>query len=147
MNQVQKLAKSLSARRNQPEAHWSVALEKTGGLVAQKWLTEGQFEHLAAAALSPRQLLVLAEYAGKQPGKSDFSMLMERVDDSSYSITDWLVAMEAFHDWISSHGKSTSLDMLLGYIACCTDADPNASTVSALRDLVITMLEQFGFDG
>ena len=148
MLDVKQLATELSKTRNQPLALWTVALEKSAGLIDRGWLTENQLVPLAKAALAPRQLLVLVDYAARQPqGRPGITDLFDRVDESDYTLTDWLKAIESFHDWISSRTISTDLDMLLGYISCCTEANPNSPTELNLKETVLEMLEQYGFEG
>lgn len=148
MERSKQLAFRLSKQRNQPEALWSVALGKSRGLIDKGWLDEEQMERLASACPSPRQLLLVVEYASKQdPQNTGFAQMLDRIDESPYSLPAWLEAIETFHDWISRQGQSTTLEMALGFLSCCAAANPNTPTERALKDTALDMLEQFGFDG
>jgi hypothetical protein len=148
MNNITQLSKTLSAKLNQPEVLWSVALEKAAGLVKQNWISVAAFEQLANAAKSPKQLLVITDYASKTgPDDSYDSMMISQVDESNYSLGSWLEAIETFHNWIMEHSKSTDLETLLGFLSCCTEANPNTPTEPKLKEVVLEMLEQYGFDG
>ncbi|MDA0350567.1 MAG: hypothetical protein O3C43_16355 [Verrucomicrobia bacterium] len=142
MDPIKQLAKTRSNELNQPEALWLVAIGKAGSLMKKNAISLDEIKRLTSASHSPNQLRIILDYLGKQTG--DATELFERVDGSTYSIMDWLEAIECFHDWISSHGQSTSLKTLLGYIECCTEATPNEPS---LKNTVTEMLRQYGFEG
>ena len=145
MDPIKQLAKTRSTELNQPEALWLVAIGKAESLMIKSSITLDEIKRLSAASRSPNQLLILLDYLGKQAG--DAAELFERVDGSTYPMTDWLEAIESFHDWISSQGQSTSLSTLLGYVQCCTEATSQAPDEPSLKNTVTEMLAQYGFEG
>jgi hypothetical protein len=145
MDPIKQLAKSRSSELNQPETLWLVALGKAVSIMKNNSVSLEEIERLSTATRSPKQLLVILDYLGKQ--RENVYPLFERIDASPYSLTDWLEAIESFHDWISSHGQSTTLQNLSGYIECCTEAAANTPSEPSLQSTVIDMLEQYGFEG
>jgi hypothetical protein len=148
MDPISSLAKKKSVELNQPEALWSVPISKIMGLADKRGIMAPILEKLTLAAKSPRQLNVISDYIGRSPtADNELKLLFERVDESPYSLTDWLESIETFHDWNASSGQTTELEMLLGYISCCTEATPNSQTEVGLNSTVTAMLKQYGFDG
>jgi len=145
MNAIKQLAKTRSKALNQPEALWLVAIGKAGSLMKKNSISLDEIERLSTASRSPNQLRIILDYLGKQSG--DAQELFERVDGSTYSMTDWLEAIECFHDWQSAQGQATVLKILLGYIECCAESAQNTPNEPSLNGTVIEMLEQYGFEG
>lgn len=148
MDAISSLAKKKSIELNQPEALWNVPISKLMSLVDTPGIIAPILENLTMAAKSPRQLNVISDYIARSPtADKELKLLFERVDESPYSLTDWLESIETFHDWVASSGKTTELEMLLGYVSCCTEATPNSPSEVGLSSTVSAMLKQYGFDG
>ena len=145
---AKELSTQMAAKANQPEAIWSVAVGKAWGLLSSRWMSEAELEALVLASSSPQQLVIFVGYAHKAASEDTYSeTVLSRVDNSDYNLAGWLKAVEIFHNWLTQHHKTTNLEMMLGYLACYTDGSPNTPTELGFAEVVLGMLEQYGFDG
>ena len=47
--------------------------------------------------------------------------LYDHVDESAYSLDDWMNALTAFDDWLGERNiVERPVDAMLGYVHCCT---------------------------
>ena len=119
---------------------WERALERllTTGLDFHR------IERLLRNAPNGRFLSHLAELIAKSLApKTAIDDLLEKVNGSPYSLADWLSALSVLLRHLEKEGRTTSLELALGYLHCCTLADASGS----LPDLVSAMLEEYGFEG
>lgn len=73
--------------------------------------------------------------------------LLESVDDSDYSLADWVEALAAFDSWLEDRGeKRRPLAEMRGYIDCCTFTNAPRLSLPSLKVIVIKALTEFGFD-
>ena len=73
--------------------------------------------------------------------------LLDAVDDSDYSLADWVVAFVAFDEWLEEKGeKRRPLAEMRGYIHCCTYTNSPHLSLPILRVILIKALTEFGFD-
>lgn len=73
--------------------------------------------------------------------------LYEQVDQSDFSLADWINALLGFDQWLNEQ-KITArpVETMIGYIHCCTLTMPDTLAPPDLAQLTIEMLEQHGFD-
>lgn len=77
----------------------------------------------------------------------DFDRLFEDVDQTDYSLGDWVEAMAGFDAWLEAENvKSRPFSEMVGYIHCCTMAAPQTISSPNLKVIVIQSLTEFGFD-
>lgn len=73
--------------------------------------------------------------------------LFEQVDQSDYSLPDWIKAILSFDEWLSRQDVTERPTAnMIGYIHCCTMTAPDTLTLPDLSRLTREMLEQHGFD-
>jgi hypothetical protein len=73
--------------------------------------------------------------------------LLDAVDDSDYSLADWVGAFAAFDEWLEEKGeKRRPLAEMRGYIHCCTYTNSPHLGLPSLKVIVIKSLTEFGFD-
>lgn len=73
--------------------------------------------------------------------------LLDAVDDSDYSLADWVGAFLAFDEWLEGKGeKRRPLAEMRGYIHCCTYTNSPQLSLPILKVIVIKALTEFGFD-
>lgn len=71
----------------------------------------------------------------------------ETVDDSPFALGDWLEALLAFDRWLSEKGVTERpVDAMLGYLECCTLTVAETLSLPEFSPLVLSNLDQFGFD-
>lgn len=83
----------------------------------------------------------------RKTGVSDLSTFLESVDQSDYSLRDWIDAMQAFDRWLAGRDvRERPFDAMTGYITCCTMTNPVSVQIPELQAVVIQNLEQYGFE-
>ncbi|MDF1739982.1 MAG: hypothetical protein P1U86_12545 [Verrucomicrobiales bacterium] len=86
------------------------------------------------------------KFLKKCPG-SDLALLFEAVDETDYSLPDWIAALLAFDRWLDENGTSNRpFSQMLGYINCCTQINPPNVSLASLKVIVYESLIEFGFD-
>lgn len=75
-------------------------------------------------------------------GVKDF---FQHVDDSDYSIEDWIKAIAIFHQWLKQEKLKSDFLTMLGYLACCSVSPENKTHKRDLCGLLQEMLDQYGF--
>lgn len=78
----------------------------------------------------------------------DLDSLFVEVDQTDYSLPDWVEALMAFERWLEHEGASNRpFREILGYIHCCTQINPPTVSLASLKVIVSESLTGFGFDG
>ena len=86
------------------------------------------------------------KFLKKCPG-SDLAVLFEAVDETDYSLADWIAALLEFDRWMDEEGTSNRpFRQMLGYINCCTQINPPNVSLASLKVIVNEALTGFGFD-
>jgi len=75
------------------------------------------------------------------------SEFLNQVDDSHYSLTDWLKAILAFDGWLDDQKvEARPLASMIGYTHCCTMTSAETLSPPDLARLILENLNQWGFD-
>ena len=70
-----------------------------------------------------------------------------QIDDSSFSLADWIEALLAFDDWLVEKDiAARPVENMIGYIHCCTLTMAETLSPPNLAELTREMLDQYGFD-
>lgn len=78
---------------------------------------------------------------------SEFDSFLDEVDDSDYSLADWVEAFVEFDRWLDRKGTALRpLTGMRGYIHCCTLMNPALISSPNLKVIVFKSLTEFGFD-
>ena len=120
------------------EDQWELAL----GRLSSTGLGNDEVRLLSESCTGPTMANRLARVM-RGDGRHAFSILAAYVDDSPRTLTEWLGAIDVFFRWLERQGRYARLNQALGYIHCCTAADPGRP----LTDTVQDMLETYGFAG
>ncbi len=73
--------------------------------------------------------------------------LIEEVDQSDYSLTDWVEALIEFDNWLSAKNVDIRpFNTMTGYIRCCTEMNAPQISLPTLKVIVHQSLTKFGFD-
>ena len=95
-------------------------------------------------------LLKLTESTGKV-GPPDQLSFVERVEqcsaETSYSTDEWLMGLERTLQFLIKQNRSSTLDLLLGYLSCAAGELSASSGPLTLADGVDAFLQEFGFEG
>lgn len=87
----------------------------------------------------------------EDPGLSSWSerdreALLAAVDESDYSLADWLAALAVFDRWLADQGeKGRPWREVVGYIHCCTLMASPGVALGKLEVIVSKALTDFGF--
>lgn len=105
---------------------------------------------LQQACTSPQSWLAfetLLSHLEEAPLIQFLENLYEQVDQSDFSLTDWIEALLAFDQWLHAQEifVRPMVDML-GYIHCCTLTLASTLAPPNLAQLTHKMLKQHGFD-
>lgn len=77
----------------------------------------------------------------------DREALFTAVDDSAYSLADWIEALGAFEVWLEERGEaSRPWREIVGYIHCCTLMASPGVDLGVLKVIVFKALTEFGFE-
>jgi len=72
--------------------------------------------------------------------------LFAAVDESDYSLADWLEAIGAFCAWLEARAETRRPWLaMFDYIHCCTVAAPAGISLGNLKVIVQQALTEFGF--
>lgn len=78
---------------------------------------------------------------------TDLTRWFQQIDDSSFSLSDWIEAVLEFDAWLSRNAiAERPLDSMIGYIHCCTLTMAETLSPPNLASLTREMLDQHGFD-
>ncbi len=76
----------------------------------------------------------------------DREALLAAVDDSDYSLDDWLEALGTFCAWLDGQGESRRpWRNMTGYVHCCTLMAAPGIALGNLKVIVFQALTEFGF--
>lgn len=105
---------------------------------------------LQAACASPQdwhKLQALLAGADAQELSRILDEFCQDVDQSDYSLGDWILALLAIDQWLEESGiDQRPLESMAGYIHCCTSTLAGTLPAPDLARLTRGMLEQHGFD-
>ena len=131
---------------------WLVVLNNAKSCLANSSFGAGALRSLADASASPRQFQIMADaLAAHNSSDSDdkrdgWPLLVENVDDSPYTLKEWLEAWEFFHHWLQNRNRPTSFFNMLSYLACCGQYLEGKAVYPAFIVLLEEMLEGYGFE-
>ncbi len=77
----------------------------------------------------------------------DLNAFHTAIDDSDYSMADWVEALGGFDEWLTTRKISDRpFSIMLGYINCCTMGNSPKVRFLSLKMIVYQSLMEFGFD-
>lgn len=72
--------------------------------------------------------------------------LLEAVDDSPYSLGQWVDAFLILRQWLDARGRCASFEDQMGYLHCACPAAGAGAHLTTLAASVDDMLESYGFE-
>ncbi|MCB1090378.1 MAG: hypothetical protein KDL87_02525 [Verrucomicrobiae bacterium] len=77
----------------------------------------------------------------------DLGAWFATVDDSPYTLSEWLEALASFDAWLTESGvEARPVTAMLGYLECCTMTIAPSLPLPDFSRLLRTNLEAYGFD-
>ena len=77
----------------------------------------------------------------------DLEKLVDQVDESDYSLADWIESLLAFDEWLNRGNlKKRDFGNMLGYLHCCTFVIPESVDSPCLKAVLQQCLSDHGYD-
>ena len=73
-----------------------------------------------------------------------FGALLDEVDESGFSLYQWVEALVVLSQWLDARDLTLSTEESLGYVSCAAASAGSAANLSHLSSLVSDFLEQYG---
>ncbi len=70
--------------------------------------------------------------------------LLDGVDESSYSLRDWIEALRTLGHWLDARGLVLEHHDQVGYVCCAAESAAASAQLTHLPSLVDEMLETYG---
>lgn len=153
MPNIEEMASELAGDDKSQYMAWYDALSEGAFLMGEVHLGERAFKLTADACRTPKQFSLLVEafdeHAKVHPyAPNGFNLLVDHVDDSPDSLSDWIAAIEYFYDWLSQNQRpAPGLAQILEYLSCCVESQAQLPHRESLPDVLADMLDRYGFEG
>jgi len=72
--------------------------------------------------------------------------LLDAVDESPYSLRQWVDAFIIVGQWLDARGLCASFRDQLGYVSCACEAAGAGANLTTLSAVVSEMLDDYGFE-
>jgi len=72
------------------------------------------------------------------------SAFLDSVDESAFSLREWVNALMVLAQWLDSHSAELSLEDQIGYVSCAAEIASGSATWIDLPELVEEMLADHG---
>jgi hypothetical protein len=149
---VRSLASQKHHETKHAEVDWLKALESARQSLKFIEIDYQSLEYFALASKAPSQFTVIArliyQYGKSYPhGVLISDLILGYVNDSLFSLSDWIEAIEYFYRWLEKQERKTDFLPMLKYLECCAaspDARESGQTLSAL---IQDMLQFIGYEG
>lgn len=149
MIDIESLAIDRSEKTKDSQELWNQEINRAAKLVVISELTDGEFVRLVSASLSVAVYHSvtswLTEFVQIQTHPSGFDLLARHVDQSDFSLRDWLEALFKMRQWLRAHNEPEDFVRSLGYIKCASLSLANTGG-GTLGSSVVDMLDQFGVE-
>lgn len=131
---------------------WEKIFTNARASVSIKDISDEELMKIMSSCASVDQFSILFQYLFKTfksnpNGHQIVVRFFKMVDDSSYSLPEWIETIEVFHNWLCSKGRQTEFSKLIGYLQCSDLAPDNKDTKHVFKDLVLEMLNTHGYVG
>lgn len=103
---------------------------------------EMEHHHLNFPDDPARQGWIAAHLTG--PGLVE--ALLQLVDDSPYSLAQWIDAFIVLEQWLEAQRRCASIQEQLGYVHCSAAAAGSGASLTTLDAVVREMLDAHGFE-
>lgn len=98
----------------------------------------------------PVSLVKLCESANRgEAGTEDFVLRMIETcaDDSVYSKSEWIRALETLLQFLIRENRSSKLEIQLGYLGCSGEYLASSGSPFSFEEGISKFLAEYGFDG
>ncbi len=149
---VRSLASQKHAETHDSKTAWIMALESARQSLKFIEIDYQSLEHLALANRSPTQFTIMTrliyQYGKSHPNGTLISdVIFQYVNESPFSLSDWMSAIEYFYNWLEEQGRKIDFLPMLKYLACCVAAPDASEAGQTLTSLITDMLQVHGYEG
>ena len=146
------LAGKKAEESRSPQSDWVSALERHLPDLKAAIKEEGSIALVVASCASLSQLTLISKALSHHSGTSSlssnrFEELVRRVDESPYTLSEWIAAWETFNVWLERNNRRSDFLNALGYLDCCVEYIRPAPFQPTFPELVATMLDEYGYEG
>ena len=132
------------------QASWNAVLESAQQSL--KSVNTDLLVTLLTASQSPRQftLVIRLMYQYEKShrhGEPITDIILRNANESAFALSDWLSAIEFFHDWLEEKNRKMDFLSMLNYLSCCVESPDARYAGQTLTPLLKDMLQIFGYDG
>lgn len=127
---------------------WTNALAPLPDLLAAGHLTWNDTQRLLDAIPDPAHVeTLLLDWTGEDDHAEGipFDRLADAVDDSSYSLADWLLTYATLSAHLTTREHTASFTRKLGYLVCTAELANRNPLRLPLPEVLEEMLAEFGF--
>ena len=75
---------------------------------------------------------------------SEIENILYCVDESAFTLEDWVSALISMQEWLKCKSLTLSLKDSLDYIHCASTASPNKNQIESLMELALEFLNLYG---
>ncbi len=149
---VRALAAQKVSETDESMAAWFAVLESARQSLRFIEVDYQALEHLALACQSTAQLTILTrliyQYGKSNPhGALITDVILEYVNDSPFSLLDWICSIEYFYHWLEERSVKINFQPMLKYLTCCITSQDALESGQTLMALIQDMLQVFGYEG
>ena len=149
--ELQDLAEAKAEQSGESKDIWFKTLESARTSLKNDMLSDEALEAIARASKSPEKLMVLMrliyQFTKKHPNDAPIvEQIFRRVNNTQYSLSDWIDAIAYFHSWLTERKLKIDLQPMIRYLTCCTEAPDAAKSGHALVALAEDMLATYDYE-
>lgn len=128
------------------------AFENARASVSNKDISDEELFKILSSCATLEQFAIIFQYLFKAfkshpDGHGVVTKFFKMVDNSSYSLSEWIETIEIFHTWLNSQKRQTEFLKMIGYLQCSDLAPDNLEIKHEFKDLVSDMLKTYGYVG
>ena len=148
--------KALSVRKaketGESELEWLRALESARQSLKFIEVDYPGLEMIALASRTAGRFVLMTrmfyQYGKSHPhGDQITDVIVAMVNASPYSLSDWVDAIDCFHQWLNKNGRKVDFLPMLRYLECCVASPEAKAGGQSFAQLVADMLDVAGYEG
>ena len=147
----QELVKIIQTKESEREI-WIKSVESSRKIMHSRDMSDDELCKLVSASSSPRSFNTITKLIYKftrtnPNGHQAIENLFSSVDESPYSLHEWIDAVEYFTNWLEERDRESPWPTMLGYLSCCSESPENKDIKNNLTALLSDMLKAHGYEG
>ncbi len=149
---VKKVLEVVISSKDSNKDLWSKSIESARNTIHTRDMSDDELIKIAMGSADPISfntvIKLIYRFTRTNPnGHQGVECFFNSVDESPYSLSQWIEAIEFFSHWLDENKRTTPWPTLLGYLSCCTESPENKNIKHNLKHLLKDMLETYGYEG